>query len=506
MNELVILPLIIPLLTGAAALIRYRDARRAAVRIGLLLNLAVCILLLIGEQTDGTLVSQMAGRPAPFGISLVIDPLSGIMLVITAVIALAVTVYAQATIDVNRERFEFFPLIALLVMGINFAFLTGDIFTLYVAFEVMLMASFVLLTLGGERGQIEGGLKYVALNLISSTVFLIAAALTYTVGGTLNMAELAQRFAATDSPGITTVLAVLYLVAFGIKAGMFPLFFWLPASYHTPPVAVTALFGGLLTKVGIYSMWRVIGLIFPNDVAFLQPVILALAAATMIAGVLGAIAQTDFRRLLSFHIVSQIGYLIMAFGLFTTDAMTAGVFFMVHVILSKTALFLVSGIVYDTEGTYQLKKLGGIQKAYPGVALLFLVAALSLAGIPPLAGFWAKLALIRAGLEAQQYLMVAIAIGTSVLTLFSMVKIWNEVFWKKAKPHEHKVTREPRDLVNPVKHRRLIVWPTVALVGLIVAVGLLAEPVYTLAERAAGDIVDPGAYISSVLNPDGGGE
>ncbi len=508
MTELIVLPLLIPLLTGGSALIRRRNLRRAVVRVGLLLNLAVCLILLAHEQIVGPLVSQMAGRPAPFGISLVIDPLSGIMLVITAVIALVVAVFAQATIDINRERFEFFPLMALLVMGINFAFLTGDVFTLYVAFEVMLMASFVLLTLGGERGQLEGGLKYVALNLISSTVFLIAAALTYTVGGTLNMAELAVRFSSTDSPGITTVLAALYLIAFGIKAGMFPLFFWLPASYHTPPVAVTALFGGLLTKVGIYSMWRVIGLIFPHDVAYLQPVILALAAATMIVGVLGAIAQTDFRRLLSFHIVSQIGYLIMAFGLFTVDAMTAGVFFMVHVILAKTALFLVSGIVHDTEGTYQLKKLGGMQKSHPGVALLFLIAALSLAGIPPLAGFWAKLALIRAGLEAEQYLLVAIAIGTSFLTLFSMVKIWNEVFWKKAKPPATKPSPEPKDNreIDLARHRRLIVWPTAALVGLIVLIGVLAEPMYTLAANAAGEIVDPGAYTSAVLNPDGGGE
>lgn len=508
MNELVILPLLIPLLTAASALIRLRNLRRAVVRMGLILNLGICLILLVSEQTGTSMASQMGGRPAPFGITLVVDAFSGVMLVITAVVSLAVAIFAQATIDINRERFEFFPLLALLVTGINFAFLTGDVFTLYVAFEVMLMASFVLLTLGGERGQLEGGLKYVTLNLISSTVFLIAAALTYAVGGTLNMAALAERFAHTDSPGITTVLAALYFIAFGIKAGMFPLFFWLPASYHTPPVAVTALFGGLLTKVGIYSMWRVIGLIFPNDIQYLQPVILALAAATMITGVLGAIAQTDFRRLLSFHIVSQIGYLIMAFGLFTVDAMAAGVFFVVHVILAKTALFLVSGIVHDTEGTYKLKKLGGLVKSQPNIALLFLLAALSLAGIPPLAGFWAKLALIRAGLAEGQYLIVAIAIGTSVLTLFSMVKIWNEVFWKKAKPEDELPPDDPNDakFQNPQRHRRLIVWPTAALVALCVLIGVLAEPMIELANRAAADITIPDRYITTVLPAEGDGE
>jgi len=192
--------------------------------------------------------------------------------------------------------------------------------------------------------------------------------------------------------------------------------------------------------------------------------------------------------------------------LFTVDAMTAGVFFMVHVILSKTALFLVSGIVHDTEGAFQLKKLGGIQKAQPGVALLFLIAAMSLAGIPPLAGFWAKLALIRAGLEAEQYVMVAIAIGTSILTLFSMVKIWNEVFWKPANPRGAKPLPEPRDTIDPTKHRRLIVWPTAVLVALVVVIGLFAEPMLELASQAADGIIDPGAYVTSVLNPDGGGE
>jgi multicomponent Na+:H+ antiporter subunit D len=508
MSELVILPLLIPLLTAASALIRLRKLRRAVVRMGLILNLGICLILLASEQTGIPLASQIGGRPAPFGITLIVDSFSGVMLVISAVIALAVAIFAQATIDINRERFEFFPLLALLVAGINFAFLTGDVFTLYVAFEVMLMASFVLLTLGGERGQIEGGLKYVTLNLISSTVFLIAAALTYAVGGTLNMATLAERFANVDSPGISTVLAALYFIAFGIKAGMFPLFFWLPASYHTPPVAVTALFGGLLTKVGIYSMWRVIGLIFPNDVQYLQPLILAIAAATMITGVLGAIAQTDFRRLLSFHIVSQIGYLIMAFGLFTVDAMAAGVFFVVHVILAKTALFLVSGIVHDTDGTYKLKRLGGVLKAQPSVAMLFLLAALSLAGIPPLAGFWAKLALIRAGLAEGQYLIVAIAIGTSVLTLFSMVKIWNEVFWKKPKPEYHLPPNEPNEakLLHPVRHRRLIVWPTAVLVALCVIIGVLAEPMIGLATRAATDITMPEHYITTVLPERGAAE
>jgi multicomponent Na+:H+ antiporter subunit D len=486
---LVILPILIPLLTGLTALIRSRELRRRAVTIGLLLNLIACVVLTADVILGKTMVSQMGGHPAPYGISLVIDHLSAIMLTITAIIGFAALIFSFATINVNRERFAYYPLMAFLIMGVNFAFLTGDLFSLYVAFEVMLMASFVLLTLGGERGQLEGGLKYVTLNLVSSTFFLIAVALTYAVAGTLNIAHLSERLSSVPSPGITTVLAVMFLVAFGIKAAMFPLFFWLPASYHTPPIAITALFGGLLTKVGVYALWRVLALIFPHDLAYLQPLILTVAGLTMVSGVLGAIAQTEFRRLLSFHIVSQIGYLLMGLGLFTTLSLTGAMFFMVHVIVSKTALFFISGITHEAQGTYQLKKLGGFQKSHPFLTVMFLLAALSLAGVPPLAGFWAKLILIRAGLEAGQYGITAVALAVSLLTLYSMVKIWNEVFWKPAK--------EESQAIAPNQMRTMIA-PVIALITIIVAVGLLAEPMINLSERVAEELVSPTSYVQAV--------
>lgn len=493
MHILMVLPILLPLALGISALIRYREIRRAVAIIGTFGNMLVCLLLLLVVQGGEVHVSQMAGHPAPYGIAIVVDTLSAIMLAVTGVIGFAVTLFSRATIDANRERFAYYPLLGFLLMGINFAFLTGDLFTLYVSFEVMLMASFVLLTLGGERGQIEGGLKYVTLNLISSTIFLIAAGLTYAVAGTLNLADLAARLSGLPSPGITTVLAGLFLIAFGIKAAIFPLFFWLPASYHTPPIAVTALFGGILTKVGIYSMWRVLAMIFPQDLAYLQPLILTLAALTMITGVLGAVAQSEIRRLLSFHIVSQIGYLLMGMGLLTTLGLTGAVFFMVHVILAKTALFLVGGITHEIGGSYELKKLGGFQKSHPFVALLFLLAALSLAGIPPLPGFWAKLILIRAGLEAQQYGVVAVALGVSLLTLFSMTKIWHEVFWKKAEyalENPHQPDRS---------HMRWLIAPTLLLISFILLIGIFAEPLYQLSNRAALGVLESEQYTEAVL-------
>ncbi len=497
MQNWVILPLLIPLLIGLSSLIRRRAFRRRAFLIGTFANMLFCLWLLYSTQGETVLVTQVGGHPAPFGISLVVDSLSAFMLSITAVVSFAIGIYATVTIDANRERFAFFPLTGFLVMGINFAFLTGDLFTLYVAFEVMLMSSFVLLTLGGERGQIEGGLKYVTLNLISSTVFLAAAGLTYAAAGTLNMAQLAERLAGQPSPGLTTVLAGLFLIVFGIKGAIFPLFFWLPASYHTPPVALTALFGGLLTKIGIYAMWRVLAMMFPQDVAFFQPLLLVLAALTMIVGVLGAIAQNDFRRLLSFHIISQIGYLLMGLALFTVESMTASVFFMFHVILAKTALFMVSGIANAIEGTYELKKLGGLQQTHPRLALIFLLAALGLAGTPPLSGFWAKYLLLRAGVEAGQYGIVAVALVVSLLTFYSMIKIWNEVFWKK-----------PPEIQQPVSPFRMrwMMGSTALLAALVVLIGVLVEPVTQLSRHIAEGITSPATYIDTVLMNDGEGE
>ncbi len=495
MQFLIVLPLLIPFAMGISALFRFRESRRLFAVVASLINMLVCGGILIYVNQNGMLVSQMGGHAAPFGISLVIDSLSAVMLAITSVITFTTVIFSLATIDIDRERFAFYPLIGFLLLGINFAFLTGDLFTLYVSFEVMLMSSFVLLTLGGEKGQLAGGLKYVTLNLISSIIFLIAAGLTYAVVGTLNLAQLAERLSDVSSPSITTLLAGLFLIAFGIKAAIFPLFFWLPASYHTPPIAVTALFGGILTKVGIYAMWRVLVMVFPNDMVLLQPLVLTLAALTMVTGVLGAVAQSEIRRLLSFHIISQIGYLLMGIGLMTQQGMMGTVFFVVHVILAKTALFFIAGVIHDEQGSYSLKKLGGFQKSHPFLAGLFLVAALSLAGIPPFPGFWAKLILIQAGLAAGQYWVVAIALIVSVLTLYSMTKLWHEIFWK-SRPTP---IPQPAQPAKNHRHARLIMTPSVMLVLVILLITVFTEPLIGIAQVAAEGVLSPQPYIQTVL-------
>jgi multicomponent Na+:H+ antiporter subunit D len=490
---LLFLPILVPFFCAVASLLAWRSlaAQRLCGVAGAVGLLASGVALFAAVQRAGILVVQVGNWPAPFGITLVADMLSAVMVLLTGVIAVAVAVFALGSLDARRERFGYHALVQVLLMGVCGAFLTGDLFNLYVWFEVMLIASFALLALGGERAQLEGAVKYVTLNLVSSAVFLAAAGITYGVIGTLNFADLAQRLAAAPHPGVGLTLAMLLLIAFGIKAAIFPLFFWLPASYHTPPVAVTTLFSGLLTKVGVYALIRVFTLLGPL-VDVTQPLLLTVAGLTMVTGVLGAIAQHEMRRLLAFHVVSQIGYLLMGLGLASPLGLAGAVYFMVHVTLAKSALFLVSGIVQRLRGSFELDRLGGLWRDHPYVSLLFLLPALALAGIPPLSGFWAKLLLLQAGLAGAHWWVTATALAVSLLTLFSMTKIWAAAFWAAAPLDAPVGTLTPRQWL-------LLGGPAAGLGLLTVLMGLAADPAIGLAQRAAAQLLDPAAYVAAVL-------
>ena len=493
MNVPVFLPVILPLAAAAIALTAWRSRalQQGVALIGSLCQTAAAIWLLVLVSDGEILVAHAGSWPAPFGISLVADILAAAMVAVSAIVGLATVIYSIASIDSQRQSFGYHPLVQVLLAGVCLAFLTGDIFNLYVAFEILLIASFVLMALGGERAQLEGALKYVTLNLISSAFFLVGVGILYGMTGALNMADLSQRLADSPNPGLVTTVAMLFLIAFGIKAAVFPLFFWLPASYHTPPAAVSAVFAGLLTKVGVYALIRVFTLLFLGDTAFTHGVLLVVAGLTMVSGVLGAYSQGDFRRILSFHIVSQIGYMIMGLALFTPLGLAASVFYLLHHIVVKTNLFFVSGIVHRLYGTGELAKLGGLSARSPLLAVLFLVPALSLAGLPPLSGFFAKLGLIQAGLEAESHAIVIVALAVSLVTLLSMMKIWAEVFWKPlpdgAPPPAARST--PASMLLPVAAMALIT----------VCIGLGAQPVFALAERAAAQLLDPSAYVAAVL-------
>ncbi len=495
MTLLPALPIVVPL-AGAVLcmLLRKNIAAQKAIALATSFLILLVSLVIMAQTKDGTIaVMHVGGWRAPLGITLAIDMLSSVMLLLVGLLAVGVSVYTLFDLDAPRTRFGFYPLMLILLMGVNGAFVTGDLFNLYVWFEVLLIASFILLALGGEKPQLEGSIKYVALNLLSSALVLAGIGVLYGMAGTLNMAELAHVVQQGERGGLVTMVAVMFMMAFGIKCGMFPLYFWLPASYPTPPAAVTALFSGLLTKVGVYSLIRVFTLVFSTDPEFLHALILWGAGLTMVSGVLAAAAQYEIRKILAVHIVSQIGYIVMGLGLFTQLALTGTIVYLIHVIIVKTNLFLVAGAIKRIKGTYELRALGGLYKEKPGLSILFIISAMSLAGVPPLSGFFAKLTLIIAGLRMESWAIVATALGVSLLTLYSMTKIWAYAFWKPAP--------EPLPDLDPMPRAKWLAFlsPMIAFTVITIALGVCAGPVFDYADAAAGQLMDPEIYIGAVL-------
>ncbi|MEV8465943.1 Na+/H+ antiporter subunit D [Fluviibacterium sp. DFM31] len=491
---ILVFPLMIPFVTAVLSfLYRDRELGRWIAVSGSALAVLAALALMKQVLSVDVVAGQMGEWAAPFGITLVADRLSAIMVLLTAISGLAVTLYATAEIDQTLENLGFHAILQILLGGVTGAFLTGDLFNLYVWFEVMLISSFGLLILGGERRQIDGAVKYVTLNLVSTVLFLSGIGLLYGVTGTLNMADLRGAVAASDRQGVLTVISVFFLIAFCMKAAAFPLFSWLPASYHTPTFAVSAIFAGLLTKVGVYSLLRLFTLIFDNEDSFAQDILIWVAVLTMVTGVLGALAQTEVRRILSYQIISSIGFLLLGLAIGTPLALAGAIFYLMHNIIVKVLLFLVAGVMERLSGGSDLRFTGGLYKSAPLLAVLFLIPAFSLAGFPPLSGFWAKVLLVKATLDVQAWVVAGVALAVGLLTIYSMTTIWAEAFWKA-----HPDGREPVvDDLGPDKVGMLT--PIVALCGLSLILGFFPQPFITLAEAAAAQLLDPSAYLAAVL-------
>ena len=499
------LPVVLPLLTAglSIALGRYQRLQRLMSVLTLVAVAVVAAVLLRAADTTGPAVVQLGGWAAPAGISLVADRLSALLLLVSALVLLAVLLYAigQGSADGRRSAVAVFhPSYLVLAAGIAMAFLTGDLFNLFVAFEVMLVASYVLITLDGGAAQVRAGMTYVVVSLLASVLFVTAIGLVYAATGTVNMADAAVRLA--DVPdGVRLVLGLLLLVVFGIKAAVFPLFSWLPDSYPTAPSSVTAVFAGLLTKVGVYALLRTQTLLFPDSGALSQ-VLLVLAALTMVVGILGALVQDDLKRLLSFTVVSHIGYMLFGLGLATAAGLAGAILYTVHHIVVQTTLFLVAGLVERRTGTSSLRRSGGLQHVAPVLAVLFLIPALSLAGIPPLSGFLAKLGLLQAGLADGGGLAVAgvvAAVATSLLTLYAMGRAWTETFWGPVADVVPDTDRSDGVDVATARTPRLMTSAAIAAVVGGLALTVIAGPLYGLTARAAEDLVTPDRYVQAVL-------
>lgn len=495
MTWLVPLPVIVPLFAAGLALALYRrpTVQRVVSVTALAVVLAAAVALLVGADS-GPLVVDVGNWAAPVGIDLVADRLSALMLTVSSAVTLCVLVYSLAQGEGESERAPisiYHPTYLVLAAGVANAFLSGDLFNIYVGFEVLLAASYVLITLGGSRERVRAGTVYVVVALLSSVLFLVALAAIYATCGTVNLAQLAVRLPEVD-PGVRLVLQVLLLLAFAIKAAVFPLSAWLPDSYPTAPAPVTAVFAGLLTKVGVYAMIRTQTLLFPDG--RLDGVLMWAALATMVVGILGAVAQDDIKRMLSFTLVSHIGYMVFGIALSSTAGWSAAIYYVVHHITVQTALFLVVGLVERVGGSTSLSRLGGLAKVAPVVAVLFFVPAMNLAGIPPLSGFLGKLGLLEAGVAQGTPLAFALVAGgvlTSLLTLYAMVKAWNKAFWQTP-PAELRPVRLPVGMVGAAT----------ALVVLGLGLTFAAGPLFRYTERAAASLTLRAPYVDAVL-PDG---
>ncbi|MGW5452141.1 Na+/H+ antiporter subunit D [Nocardia sp. NPDC003979] len=517
--DLAALPVLVPLLAAAVTLIFGRRPRvqRLVSMVALSGVLVISALLLYLADRDGTTAVQVGGWPTPIGITLVVDRLSAAMLLVSAFVLLLVSIYGAGQNisdgDENQPTSIYRPTYLVLTAGVSMAFLAGDLFNLFVGFELLLAASFVLLTVGATEERIRTGIAYVMVSMVSSMIFLIGIGLTYAATGTLNLAQLAVRLEATPQ-GVRTACYAVLLVAFGIKAAVFPLSSWLPDSYPTAPAPVTAVFAGLLTKVGVYAIIRTHTLWFP-DGAF-DDILLMCGLATMLVGILGAIAQTDIRRLLSFTLVSHIGYMVFGIGLAGSAGLTGAVFYVAHHILVQTALFLAVGLIERQAGSVSLRRLGGLASASPLLGLLFLIPALNLGGIPPFSGFIGKVTLLEAGAadgSVLAWVLVAGSVITSLLTLYAVARVWGKAFWRPREeaPEGHLSAAKPPTLVedstdvqyedrtDPGRMPALMVLATAGLITAGLALTVFAGPVLGIAERAAADLNDPSVYIESVL-------
>jgi multicomponent Na+:H+ antiporter subunit D len=489
---LVIAPVAVPLFSGALLLtLRHRMALHGAVAVVGLAATELCALLLFLRVSEsGPVVMTMGRWLPPFGITFAADALGSLFALVAAGVGLVAALYSLRDIGTPGRRYGFFPFLMLMMAGVDGAFLTGDVFNLYVWFEVFVISSFGLLVVGDDAARIDGAVKYAVLNLVATTLFLIATGYLYGVFGTLNMADLHGRVAAASPDAPMSTLAALYLAAFGMKAAAFPMNFWLPASYHTPRIVTSALFGGLLTKVGVYALLRVLVMIMPVERLALSPVIAAIAIATMLVGVACALAQNDIRRMLGFVLISGIGLMLAGLALGNAAGLAGAILYAVHSMLVTTALYLLAGMMRATGGSYALDTLSGLYDRAPALAAGALLLAFAIAGLPPGSGLWPKVMLVKASLDAGAGWLAAAILVSGLLTTIAFGRVFLLAFWRSAAE------------TRPAARGRASRLAFVCLAALLLpslAIGLYPEPFVAAAMNAANGLLDPLPYIGAVF-------
>lgn len=491
-NILTMLPIILPFIAGVIMLFigkRPIPHRMVSAVAGLLI-VGVAAFNVYYVYGNGTMITFVSNWSAPFGISVVYDMVAALLVLTTSIVTFFVIIYSFQSIGYEREKYYYYPMVMFMITGINGAFTTGDIFNMFVFFEVFLLASYVLITLGSRKVQLQEGFKYLVVNVVSSNFFLVGLAYLYSVTGSLNMADIHIKLSNYDGNlAIMTIIAVVFIFVFATKAGLFPLYFWMPGSYKAPPMPVIALFGALLTKVGVYAIARTFSLFFTNDVAFTHQVLLLMALLTIVAGCIGALAYTDMKQIIIYNIMIAIGVIIVGFSMMDYAGTVGAMYYLIHDMIIKAALFLLIGFIIYRTGKNDAADLGGLIKQHPVVGWTFFIASLSLAGVPPFPGFYGKLFIVESAFDNGHAIAAIIVLLSSLVVLYSIMKVFIKVFWGEP--------AEPIELKN-IKSDKLL-FSAIGLVIVSTVFGLSADFLFPIFEMAAESFYNPSSYSNYLM-------
>ena len=489
MNNIIVLPMIVPIMT-AIFLVFLRDyikLQRIISFITMIFVASITALLLYVVQTEGIMKLDFSGWLPPYGILFVADSFALILVLTASIVTAICLLYAFATIGERHEKMFFYPFVLFLIAGVNGSFLTGDIFNLFVCFEVMLLASYVLVALGGGKFQLRESLKYVLINVVASWLFLVALAFLYGTLKTLNMAHIAQRVAEVGQDPILTTVSILFLIVFALKAGLL-LFFWLPGSYSVPPTVVQALFAALLTKVGIYALFRTFTLMFPLNQDVTHLLIGIMAGVTIVAGCMGALSGRDVRTIATYNVIIGVGFILIGLASGTETGFAGAIYYLVHDMLAKALLFLILGTVVYVTGETIVKNMSGLIRNYPLFGWIYFLVMCALAGIPPLSGFLGKVLIGQGAIEGQNYVLLTLGFASSVIVLYSLLRIFLASFFGETTISEADKKPIPK-----------LAMVSFALLAIIISIGIAAEGIAPFVEDAARTLANPSIYIEAIL-------